>query len=214
MSYRVTLITGDGIGPEITEATRRVLEASGPTFDWDVQQAGAAMLEQTGSALPPEVVESIRKNKVALKGPITTPVGKGFRSVNVGLRKALDLYANVRPTKTRKGVRSRYDNIDLVVVRENTEDLYAGIEFAEGTPEVAELIEWIAQKSGATIRPDSAISIKPISISGSKRIVEFAFKYAEENGRRKVTAVHKANIMKATDGLYLRVAEAVAQEHP
>ncbi len=214
MTHRVTLIPGDGIGPEISQATQRVVDATGVAIEWDVVDAGEAAIARTGNPLPPEVVESIRRNRVAIKGPITTPVGKGFRSVNVSLRKQLDLYANVRPCRSRKGVRSRYDNVDLVVVRENTEDLYAGIEFAEGTPEVAELIQWIAQKNGATIRPDSAISIKPISISGSRRIVEFAFKYAEENGRKKVTAVHKANIMKATDGLYLRVAEAVAAEHP
>jgi isocitrate dehydrogenase (NAD+) len=177
-------------------------------------EAGEAAIAREGTPLPQAVIDSIKRNKVAIKGPITTPVGKGFRSVNVGLRKALDLYANVRPTRTRKGVRSRYDNIDLVIVRENTEDLYAGIEFAEGSPEVGELIDWIGQKSGATIRPDSAISIKPISISGSRRIMEFAFKYAEDNGRRKVSAVHKANIMKATDGLFLRVAEEVAAQHP
>lgn len=214
MTHRVTLIPGDGIGPEISQATQRVIDATGVAIEWDVIDAGDAAIASTGNPLPPEVVESIRRNRVAIKGPITTPVGKGFRSVNVSLRKELDLYANVRPCRTRKGVRSRYDNIDLVVVRENTEDLYAGIEFAEGTPEVAELIQWIAEKNGATIRPDSAISIKPISISGSRRIVEFAFNYAEENGRKKVTAVHKANIMKATDGLYLHVAEAVAAEHP
>jgi isocitrate dehydrogenase (NAD+) len=214
MTYKITLIPGDGIGPEISQATQRVIDATGVAIEWEVMEAGESAIARGGNPLPPEVLESVRRNKVALKGPITTPVGKGFRSVNVGLRKTLDLYANVRPCKSRKGVRSRYDNIDLVVVRENTEDLYAGIEFHEGTPEVAELIEWIAEKNGARIRPDSAISIKPISITGSRRIVEFAFKYAEENGRKKVSAVHKANIMKATDGLYLRVAEEVARQHP
>lgn len=214
MTHRITLIPGDGVGPEISRATQRVIDATGVAIEWDVMEAGEATIAAKGTPLPDEVIESIRRNKVALKGPITTPVGKGFRSVNVGLRKALDLYANVRPCKTRKGVQSRYDNIDLVVVRENTEDLYAGIEFQEGTPEVAELIGWIADKNGAKIRPDSAISIKPISITGSMRIVEFAFKYAEENGRKKVTAVHKANIMKATDGLFLHTAERVAARHP
>jgi isocitrate dehydrogenase (NAD+) len=212
--YTVTLIPGDGIGPEISDATRRVLDATGVAFTWDVQEAGAAAAEKTGNALPDAVLESVRRNKVALKGPITTPVGKGFRSVNVGLRKALDLYANVRPCKTRAGVRSRYEDIDLIVVRENTEDLYAGIEFNEGAPETAELIAWIQAHNGAKIRPDSAISIKPISITGSRRIVKFAFEYAKANGRRKVSAVHKANIMKATDGLYLRTAEEVAREYP
>ncbi|HMA35661.1 MAG TPA: isocitrate/isopropylmalate dehydrogenase family protein [Chloroflexia bacterium] len=212
--YTITLIPGDGIGPEISEATRRVLDATGVPIQWDVQEAGTEVAAATGNALPDAVIESVRRNKVALKGPITTPVGKGFRSVNVGLRKALDLYANVRPCKTRPGVRSRYDAIDLIVVRENTEDLYAGIEFNEGTPEVAELIQWIAEHNGAKIRPDSAISIKPISITGSRRIVKFAFEYAKANQRRKVSAVHKANIMKATDGLYLRTAEEVAREYP
>jgi isocitrate dehydrogenase (NAD+) len=214
MTYRVTLIPGDGIGPEITEATRRVLEATGLPFEWDVQQAGMAVLEQTGEPLPDSVVESIRRNKVALKGPITTPVGKGFRSVNVGLRKALDLYANVRPCKTRPGVRSRYDNVDLVVVRENTEDLYAGIEFQVGTPEAEQAIIMIEELSGQRIRRDSAISIKPISRTASQRIVQYAFEYARQNGRKKVTAVHKANIMKATDGLFLATAEQVAKDNP
>src|SRR6476469_7163990 len=214
MTHRVTLIPGDGIGPEISQATQRVIDALGVDIEWDVMDAGEAAIARTGQPLPPEVLESVRRNKIAIKGPITTPVGKGFRSVNVGLRKELDLYANVRPCKTRKAVRSLYDNIDLIVVRENTEDLYAGIEFNEGTPAAQELISWIASNNGAKIRPDSAISIKPISISGSRRIVEFAFKYAKENGRKKVTAVHKANIMKATDGLFLHVAEEVAAEHP
>jgi isocitrate dehydrogenase (NAD+) len=214
MTYRVTLIPGDGIGPEITEATRRVLEATGLPFEWDVQQAGMAVLEQTGEPLPDSVVESIRRNKVALKGPITTPVGKGFRSVNVGLRKALDLYANVRPCKTRPGVRSLYTNVDLVVVRENTEDLYAGIEFQVGTPEAEQAIIMIEELSGQRIRRDSAISIKPISRTASQRIVQYAFEYARQNGRKKVTAVHKANIMKATDGLFLATAEQVARDNP
>jgi isocitrate dehydrogenase (NAD+) len=214
MTYRVTLIPGDGIGPEISEATQRVLDATGVPIEWDVVEAGEAVIARTGTPLPPEVIESIKRNKVALKGPITTPVGKGFRSVNVALRKELDLFANLRPCKTRPGVRSLYSDVDLVVVRENTEDLYAGIEFNEGTREAAELIEWISNAKQVRIRPDSAISIKPISITGSRRIVEFAFKYAEENKRKRVTAVHKANIMKATDGLYLHVAEQVAAEHP
>ncbi len=214
MTYRVTLIPGDGIGPEITEATRRVLEATGIPFEWDVQEAGVAMLEKTGSALPDSVIESVRRNKVALKGPITTPVGKGFRSVNVGLRKALDLYANVRPCKTRPGVRSRYDNVDLVVVRENTEDLYVGIEFALGSPEAEQARIMIEELSGQRIRRDSALSIKPISQTASRRIVEFAFDYARQNGRKKISAVHKANIMKATDGLFLATAEQVAKENP
>jgi isocitrate dehydrogenase (NAD+) len=214
MAHRVTLIPGDGIGPEISAATQRVIDATGVAIEWDVVEAGEAVIPRAGTPLPPEVIESVKRNKVAIKGPITTPVGKGFRSVNVALRKELDLFANVRPCKTRRGVRSLFTNVDLVVVRENTEDLYAGIEFNEGTKEAGELIEWISQAKQAKIRPDSAISIKPISISGSRRIVEFAFKYAEENGRRQVTAVHKANIMKATDGLFLQVAEQVAAQHP
>lgn len=214
MTYRITLIPGDGIGPEISQATQRVIDSLGVPIEWEVVDAGQTSIAKTGTPLPPEVVESVRRNKVALKGPITTPVGKGFRSVNVGLRKELDLFANVRPCKTRKGVRSLYTDVDLVIVRENTEDLYAGIEFMQGTEDAADLIDWIAGKTGARIRPDSAISIKPISISGSRRIVEFAFKYAEENGRKKVTSVHKANIMKATDGLFLQVSEQVAAEHP
>ena len=214
MTHTITLIPGDGIGPEISQATQQVIDATGVSIEWEVLDAGERAIEATGQPLPQAVLDSVRRNRVAIKGPITTPVGKGFRSVNVGLRKALDLYANIRPCKTRKGVRSRYDNIDLVVVRENTEDLYAGIEFNEGTDEVKELIEWIGEKHGAKIRPDSAITIKPISITGSRRIMEFAFKYAEENGRRKVSAVHKANIMKATDGLFLHVAEEVAAQHP
>ena len=214
MTYRITLIPGDGIGPEITAATRRVLDATGLPFDWDLQEAGSAVLEQTGTALPDSVIDSIRHNKVALKGPITTPVGKGFRSVNVGLRRALDLYANVRPCKTRPGVHSLYKGVDLVVVRENTEDLYAGIEFPQGTAEAEQAIIMIEELSGQRIRRDSAISIKPISIFASRRIAQFAFEYARSNGRRKVTAVHKANIMKATDGLFLQTAEQVAREYP
>jgi isocitrate dehydrogenase (NAD+) len=214
MPYRVTLIPGDGTGPEIAEATRRVLEATGVPFEWDVQQAGADVMEEYGgNPLPEHVLDSIKENGVALKGPITTPVGTGFRSVNVALRKSLDLYGQVRPCKSYPGVRSRYDTVDLVVIRENTEDLYAGIEFEEGADETRELIDWLERRSQARVRQDSGLSIKPISVSGSRRIVEFAFDYARKNGRRKVTAVHKANIMKFTDGLYLRVAREVAAEN-
>ena len=214
MAHRVTLIPGDGIGPELTEATRRVLEATGVEFDWDVQHAGADVMdEHGGNPLPDQVLDSIRENGVALKGPITTPVGGGFRSVNVTLRKALDLYGQVRPCKSYAGVRSRFDDVDLIVIRENTEDLYAGIEYEEGTDETAELIQWIENHGGALRHHDSGISIKPLSVTGSRRIVEFAFEYARRNGRRKVTAVHKANIMKFTDGLYLRVAREVAEQN-
>ena len=214
MAHRVTLIPGDGTGPEIAEATRRVLDATGVDFDWDVQQAGADVMDSYGgNPLPDHVLESIKSNGVAIKGPITTPVGTGFRSVNVALRKSLDLYGQVRPCKSYPGVRSRYDTVDLVVIRENTEDLYAGIELEDGTDEALELIAWLEQHGLGRVREGSGISVKPISVSGTRRIVEFAFDYARKNGRRKVTAVHKANIMKFTDGLYLRVAREVAAEN-
>jgi isocitrate dehydrogenase (NAD+) len=214
MAHRVTLIPGDGTGPELTEATRRVLEATGVEFDWDVQPAGEEVMhEHGGNPLPDGTLESIRANRVALKGPITTPVGGGFRSVNVGLRKALDMYAQVRPCKTYPGVRSRFEDVDLVIVRENTEDLYAGIEYEQGTPDAEELIGWIESKGGKLRWNDAGISIKPISVTGTRRIFEFAFDYARRMGRRKITAVHKANIMKFSDGLWLRVAREVAAEN-
>src|SRR5918999_447631 len=214
MAHRVTLIPGDGIGPELTEATRRVLEASGVEFAWDVQYAGADVMEEHGgNPLPEHVLDSIRENGVALKGPITTPVGGGFRSVNVTLRKVLDLYGQVRPCKSYEGVRSRFDDVDLVVVRENTEDLYAGIEYEQGTTESLELIAWIEAHGGKLRHEDAGISIKPLSVSGTRRIVQFAFDYARRQGRRKVTAVHKANIMKFTDGLYLHVSREGAEEN-
>jgi isocitrate dehydrogenase (NAD+) len=213
-THRVTLIPGDGVGPEVSEATRRVLDATGVSFEWDVQQAGLGVMEQHGTPMPDHVLESIRRNKVAIKGPLTTPIGKGIRSVNVALRKELDLYALVRPCKSYPGVRSRYDNIDLVIVRENTEDIYAGIEFQEGKPETEEIIGRISAATRKSIRPDSGLSIKPISVTASARVVNFAFNYARTHGRRKVTAVHKANIMKFTDGLFLQVAEEIAKEHP
>ena len=215
MAHEVTLIPGDGTGPELSEATRRVLEATGVEFDWDVQQAGADVMDQfAGNPLPEQTLDSIRRTGVAIKGPITTPVGGGFRSVNVGLRKALDLYAQVRPCKTYEGVRTRFEDVDLVIVRENTEDLYAGIEYEQGQPETVELIEWIESKGGTLRHADAGISIKPLSVSGTRRVVQFAFDYARRNGRRKVTAVHKVNIMKFTDGLYLQVAREVAEENP
>ena len=214
MPHRVTLVPGDGTGPEIAEATRRVLEATGVEFDWDVQHAGEGVMASQGTPLPGPVLDSIRRNKVAIKGPITTPVGTGFRSVNVALRKDLDLYACVRPCKSYKGVRSRYEDVDIVIVRENHEDLYAGIEFREGSPEALKLIGFIEEMGGGKIREDSGISIKPISITGSRRIVRFAFEYARRYGRRKVTAVHKSNIMKFTDGLFLATAREVAEEYP
>jgi len=212
--HRVTLIPGDGVGPEVSEATRRVLEATGVQFDWDVQNAGLGVMEKYGTPMPEHVLESVRRNKVAIKGPLTTPIGKGIRSVNVALRKELDLYALVRPCKSYPGVRSRYDNIDLIIVRENTEDIYAGIEFQEGKPETEQMIKEISAATGKPIRLDSGLSIKPISVTASARIVNFAFNYARSHGRRKVTAVHKANIMKFTDGLFLQVAQEIAKEHP
>jgi len=214
VAHRVTLIPGDGTGPELTEATRRVLEATGVEFEWDVREAGADVMEKyAGNPLPDDVLDAIRETGVALKGPITTPVGGGFRSVNVALRKSLDLYGQVRPCKTYPGVRTRFEEVDLIVVRENTEDLYVGIEYEEGSQDAVELIQWIKSKGGSLAHDDAGISVKPISITGSRRIVQFAFDYARRNGRRKVTAVHKANIMKFSDGLYLRVAREVAAEN-
>ena len=214
MTYRVTLIPGDGIGPELADATRRVLDATGIPFEWEVRQAGADQIERSGTPLPREVLESIRRNKVAIKGPITTPVGTGFRSVNVGLRKELNLYACLRPCKTYKGVQSRYESVDLVVVRENTEDLYSGVEFESGADSTREMIAQIERLEGSRIPPSSALAIKFISPEASERIVRFAFEYARANGRRKVSAVHKANIMKHADGLFLEVARSVAGEYP
>jgi isocitrate dehydrogenase (NAD+) len=214
MPYDVTLIPGDGTGPEITEATRRVLEATGVEFNWHVRDAGLAVLEKHGTVLPEEVIQSIRETKVGLKGPITTPVGKGFRSANVALRKSLDLYANLRPAHSYPGLRSRYENIDLIIVRENTEDLYAGIEFQRGSAEMDELVDFVARTTGTKLSKDAAISFKYISVPASRRIVKFAFDYARANKRRKVTAVHKANIMKFSDGLFLQVAQEVAKEYP
>ena len=212
--HTVTLIPGDGIGYEVSGAARRVIDASGADIEWEVHDAGLDVIEKYGEPMPPHVLESIRKNRVAIKGPLTTPVGKGMRSVNVALRRELDLYALVRPCKSYPGVRSRYQDIDLVIIRENTEDLYAGIEFQEGEPETLKLIETIGELGGRTIRPDSGISIKPISVFGTRRVFRFAFTWARANGRHKITAVHKANIMKYTDGLWLRVAQEVAQEFP
>jgi isocitrate dehydrogenase (NAD+) len=214
MAYDVTLIPGDGTGPEITEATRRVLEATGIQFHWHVKQAGLDVMEQYGTVLPDDVIESIKRTKVGLKGPITTPVGKGFRSANVALRKSLDLYANLRPAKSYPGLRSRYEHVDLIIVRENTEDLYAGIEYARGSEQVGELVDFVARTTGQKLSRDAAISFKYISVPASRRIVKFAFDYARANGRRKVTAVHKANIMKFSDGLFLQVAQEVSKEYP
>ncbi|MBI4398118.1 MAG: isocitrate/isopropylmalate dehydrogenase family protein [Candidatus Omnitrophica bacterium] len=215
MSYNITLITGDGTGPELAAITKDCIDATGVQINWDIQEAGIDVMQRSGTPLPEAVLASIHKNKIALKAPITTPVGTGFRSVNVALRKEFDLYACVRPCKSYEGVRSRYQNIDLVIVRENTEDLYAGIEFQKGTQEALALIEEIGRLySGKKIRPDSGISIKPISVFGTERIVRYAFEYARKHKRKKVTAVHKANIMKFTDGLFLEVSREVAKKYP
>ena len=210
MAHDVVLIPGDGIGPEITQAMRRVVEATGVQINWNVQEAGAGVMDEFGTPLPQHVLDAVAETKVAIKGPITTPVGTGFRSVNVALRKHFDLYACVRPCLSQPGDGSRFRDVDLVIVRENTEDLYAGIEFDEGAAEVEELSQLVERSGQKTFADDSAISIKPISIAKSRRIVEYAFEYARRCGRKKVTAVHKANIMKATDGLFLRVAREVA----
>jgi len=209
----VTLITGDGIGPEIAKATQRCVDATNAGINWDIAEAGIDVMEQLGTPLPDATVESVKKNGIALKAPITTPVGKGFRSINVHLRQTLDLYACLRPCKSYKGVRSRYTDIDLVVVRENTEDLYAGIEFQKGKDDTIEIINWINKHSTRKITEDSGISIKPISVTATERIVRFAFDYARKMGRKKVTSVHKANIMKFTDGLWLEVSRDVAKQY-
>jgi len=211
---KVTLITGDGTGPELAQATRRCIDATGADIEWDIQEAGVDMMERAGTPLPQRTIESVKKNHVALKAPITTPVGTGFRSVNVFLRQSLDLYACLRPCKSYKGVRSRYEDIDLIIVRENTEDIYAGIEFEKGDAVTGELIDWINNHSERKVRSDSGISIKPISVEGTRRIVRFAFEYARKHNRKKVTSVHKANIMKFSDGLWLEVSREVAKEFP
>lgn len=220
MAYDVTLITGDGTGPELAAAARRSIDATGVRINWDVQEAGVDCMEKFGTPLPEPTIESVRRTKCALKAPITTPVGTGFRSVNVFLRQELGLFACIRPCKQYQGVRSFFSEVpvDLVLVRENSEDLYAGVEFEKGQPATGELIDFINRtstdkkiKSG---RDETGVSIKPISVSGTQRIVRCAFDYARKNGRRKVTAVHKANIMKFTCGLFLEVARQVAQEYP
>src|SRR5918995_1956901 len=214
MAHEVTFIPGDGTGPELAEATRRVLEATGVELTWDEQPAGEDVYREEGNPFPDRTLESIKRNGVGIKGPTTTPVGSGFRSVNVALRKEFDLYACIRPCKAYEGVRTRFPETDIVIVRENTEDLYAGIEFEEGSEEVERLRDFLANELDSPTRDESGISIKPISVFGSERIVEAAFAYAEDNGRRKVTAAHKANIMKFSDGLFLEVARRVAERHP
>lgn len=213
MEHRITLIPGDGIGPEVIEAAKRCVEATGIKVTWDEVIAGQEAKDKYGDILPQEVLESIKKNKVALKGPIITPIGVGFRSVNVAIRQTLDLYACVRPAKSYTGVKSHYKDIDLVVIRENTEDLYAGIEFEEGKDQTVELIAKIEEYTHKKIRKDSGLTIKPISKYASERIVRFAFEYAIRHHRKKVTAVHKANIMKFSDGLFLKTAREVAGDY-
>jgi isocitrate dehydrogenase (NAD+) len=214
MAHRVTLIPGDGTGPELTEATRRVLEATGVEFEWDLRQAGVEVMEEAGTPLPEDTLDSIRANGVALKGPITTPIGTGFRSVNVALRHELGLYACLRPCKIYPGVRTRYENVDVVVVRENTEDLYAGIEYEAGSDTAEKVIRTLNALQPKHIAPGSGISIKPISRAASERIIRFAFDHARENGRSQVAGVTKANIMKFTDGLFLEVFRDVAKDYP
>ncbi len=214
MPYTVTLVPGDGTGPELTEATRRVLEATGVEFAWDVRHAGVDVMEEAGTPLPSETLDSIKRNGVALKGPITTPIGTGFRSVNVALRHELGLYACVRPCKSYPGVRSRYEGVDIVIVRENTEDLYAGIEFETGTDEATAVIDFLNSLQPKRIAPSAGISIKPLSPEASERIIRFAFEYARANGRRTVSCITKANIMKHTDGLFLAVFREVAPDFP
>jgi len=213
MKHIITLIPGDGIGPEISEATVKVVEATGVDIKWDITNAGAGVYEKEGTVLPDKVINSLKKNKVGIKGPITTPIGTGFRSVNVAMRKLFNLYACVRPCKSYQGVKSRYSNIDLIIIRENTEDLYAGIEFEKGEMDTEELIDFIQEKKDVRIGSDSGISIKPISVTGSENIIRFAFEYARKNNRKKVTGVHKANIMKYSDGLFLEVFKKVASEY-
>ncbi|HEY4662197.1 MAG TPA: isocitrate/isopropylmalate dehydrogenase family protein [Candidatus Humimicrobiaceae bacterium] len=213
MKHVITLIPGDGIGPEISEAAVKAVEATGVDIKWDIVNAGAEVYEKEGTVLPDSVINSLKKNRVGIKGPITTPIGTGFRSVNVAMRKLFELYACVRPCKSYEGVKSRYSNIDLVIIRENTEDLYAGIEFEKDGKDTEELIDFIKEKKDIRIRSDSGISIKPISITGSENIIRFAFEYARKNNRKKVTGVHKANIMKYSDGLFLEVFRKIASEY-
>jgi isocitrate dehydrogenase (NAD+) len=211
MQHKVTFIPGDGIGPEVAEAARRVLEATGVKFQWDTVIIGGQAQDKFGTPLPDQALHSIKKNKVAIKGPVTTPIGTGFRSVNVALRQMLDLYACLRPYKAYPGINTPFEGVDIVVVRENTEDLYAGIEFAKGDSATKQLLDLVHDAIGKEIRQDSAVSLKVISQTASQRIVEFAFEYARQNGRKKVTAIHKANILKFSDGLFLDTAREVAK---
>ncbi len=213
MNYDIVFIPGDGVGPEVSEAAKRCVEATGVTINWHIAEAGADAMEKYKTPLPDSTLDLINKYKIALKGPVTTPVGEGFRSVNVKIRKELNLYACVRPCKLYKGVKSHYSAVDLIVIRENTEDLYAGIEFPVHSTETKSLIDYIHKLNGEQIRSDSGISIKPISEYGSSKIIDFAFKYAIKNKRKKITAVHKANIMKFSDGLFLETYRKIAKDY-
>jgi isocitrate dehydrogenase (NAD+) len=212
--HRVTLLPGDGIGPEVAAAARRVVEATGVEVEWDVQHAGAPVVDAEGTPLPKRVLESIRGSRVALKGPITTPVGTGFRSVNVALRQELDLFAAVRPSRSFPGVATRHPGVDIVVIRENTEDLYQGVEFQRSSPEVARLGEALKELAGFTLSGDAGVTVKPISVTGTRRIVRFALEHARRHGRKRITVGHKANIMKFSDGVFLATALEVAGEYP
>jgi isocitrate dehydrogenase (NAD+) len=214
VAHLVTLIPGDGIGSEVSEATRRVLDATGVPIEWVVEEAGADVLAHEGTTLPGRVLDQIRDSRVAIKGPITTPVGSGFRSVNVELRQALDLFAAVRPSRSLPGLPTRHPDVDLVVIRENTEDLYQGIEFERGTPDALELREELLRLSGRELREDSGFTVKPISVTGARRIVRFALDFVGAHGRRKVTLGHKANIMRFSDGLFLSIGQIEAEGHP
>jgi isocitrate dehydrogenase (NAD+) len=212
--HRVTLLPGDGIGPEVAAAARRVVEATGVEVEWDVQQAGAAVIDSEGTPLPARVMDSIRESRVALKGPITTPVGTGFRSVNVALRQELDLFAAVRPSRSFSGLPTRHSGVDLVVIRENTEDLYQGVEFEQSSVEAGRLREALKELVGFTLRDDAGVTVKPISITGTRRIVRFALEHARRHRRKRITVGHKANIMKFSDGVFLSTALEVAEEYP
>lgn len=212
--YNITLIPGDGVGPEVIDSAVRCIECAGVEVKWDTQIAGENAIKKYKTPLPDSIINSIKKNGVALKGPITTPVGKGFRSVNVALRKSLDLFANIRPAKMFPGVETLYKNVDIVVIRENTEDLYSGIEFEKGKYDTKKLLQLIRETKKENLRSDSSVSLKIISQKATEKIVKFAFNYATENKRKKVTVVHKANILKYTDGLFLEVARRIAKKYP
>jgi isocitrate dehydrogenase (NAD+) len=214
VAHLVTLIPGDGIGPEVADAMRLVVAATGADIEWVVEEAGAAVLEREGTPLPDRVLEQVERSRVAIKGPVTTPVATGFRSVNVALRQELDLFAAVRPSRSLPGVPTRHRDVDLVVIRENTEDLYQGIEFERGTPQAAALRDELRRLTGRTVREDAGLTVKPISVTGARRIVRFAFEFVRSNGRRKVTLGHKANIMRFSDGLFLSIGQQEAADQP